>query len=73
MAIELNWDSTEDIAIELAEKFPELDPLTVRFTDLREWVVGLPEFGDDPHSSNEAKLEAVQMAWLEEYKAARDE
>lgn len=73
MPRKLKWTDSEDIGILLHEKQPELDPLTVRFTDLREWVVALPDFGDDPHSSNEAKLEAIQMAWLEEYKSAREE
>ncbi|MEK6643857.1 MAG: Fe-S cluster assembly protein IscX [Planctomycetota bacterium] len=70
MPPKLKWLDIEDIGILLHEKYPELDPLTVRFTDLREWVVALPDFSDDPHSSNEAKLEAIQMAWLEEYKDA---
>ncbi len=73
MQRKLKWTDSEDIGILLHEKKPDLDPLTVRFTDLREWVVALPDFGDDPHSSNEAKLEAIQMAWLEEYKSAREE
>jgi len=67
MAFDLTWDRAEDIAIELAEKYPELDPLTVRFTDLHQYVIGLPNFKDDPMKSNEAKLEAIQMAWHEEY------
>jgi len=71
MPQKLKWLDTEDIAILLHEQKPDLDPLTVRFTDLREWVIGLPDFGDDPHASNEAKLEAIQMAWLEEYKDAQ--
>ncbi len=71
MGIELDWDSTEDIAIELAEKFPGLDPLTVRFTDLHRYVIELSGFNDDPLASNESKLEAIQMAWLEEYKDAQ--
>jgi FeS assembly protein IscX len=66
------WSDTEDLAIELAEKFPDLDPLTVRFTDLHRWVTELPEFDDDPKGSSEGKLEAIQMAWLEEYRANRD-
>jgi len=73
MPQKLKWTDSEDIGILLHEKQPDLDPLTVRFTDLREWVVALPDFGDDPHTSNEAKLEAIQMAWLEEYKSAREE
>lgn len=65
--MKLNWTDTEDIALELADRYPETDPLKVRFTDLHKWVIDLPEFGDDPKASNEAKLEAIQMAWLEEY------
>jgi len=61
----------EDIAIALVEKFPALDPLTVRFTDLRAHVLGLDEFDDDPKTSNEPKLEAIQMAWYEEYKDSK--
>lgn len=68
MADELTWDDTEDIALRLTEKFPDLDPLTVRFTDLHQWVCELPEFKDDPKGSSEGKLEAIQMAWLEEWK-----
>jgi len=64
---ELRWDNAEDIAIELAGKYPDTDPLTVRFTDLHQFVIGLPDFKDDPKMSNEAKLEAIQMAWHEEY------
>jgi len=66
--MKLSWTDTEDIAIALADQHPELDPLSVRFTDLYRWVTELPEFGDDPKASNEAKLEAIQMAWLEEYR-----
>jgi len=66
------WEDAEDIGIALAEKFPEVDPLSVRFTDLHEWVCGLEEFGDDPMKSTEGKLEAIQMAWLDEYKAGRE-
>lgn len=73
MPTKLKWIDSEDVALALQEKYPDLDPLTVRFTDLHDWVVALPEFGDDPKSSNEAKLEAIQMAWLEEYKEARGE
>ncbi len=65
----LSWKDSEDIAIALAEKFPDTDPLTVRFTDLHAWVTALHDFADDPKASNEGKLEAIQMAWLEEYRA----
>jgi FeS assembly protein IscX len=67
MAKELTWDDAEDIGIELSEKHPEIDPLSVRFTDLHRYVTELPDFAGDPQSSNEGKLEAIQMAWHEEY------
>ena len=60
---DVTWDNAEDIGILLAEKHPTLDPLSVRFTDLHRYVTELPEFKDDPKKSNEAKLEAIQMAW----------
>ena len=65
------WDNLEDIAIGLADKFPDTDPLTVRFTDLHKWITELEDFDDDPLKSNEAKLERIQMAWLEEYQDNR--
>ncbi|MBL8293430.1 MAG: Fe-S cluster assembly protein IscX [Bryobacterales bacterium] len=68
MAFKLTWDTAEDIGIELYEQYPDTDPLTVRFTDLHQWVVGLENFDDDPAKSNEGKLEAIQMAWYEEWK-----
>jgi FeS assembly protein IscX len=64
----VRWTDAEDIAIALAEKFPDVDPLTIRFTDLRDRVLALSGFDDDPKSSNEPKLEAIQMAWYEEFK-----
>ena len=67
MPKEFTWLDAEDIGILLQEKFPETDPLTVRFTDLRQYVIELPGFADDPAKSNESKLEAIQMAWHEEY------
>jgi len=63
----LTWDATEDIALALVEKFPSQDPLKVRFTDLHKWVTELDGFGDDPAKSNEGKLEAIQMAWYDEW------
>ncbi len=71
MAHKLTWQDTEDIGLALQEQFPDVDPLTVRFTDLHRWVCGLPEFGDDPQASNEKRLEAIQMAWLAEHREAR--
>jgi FeS assembly protein IscX len=64
----LKWDDTEDLAIELADTHDGVDPLAVRFTDLHRFVTELPDFDDDPKASNEAKLEAIQMAWLEEHR-----
>ncbi len=60
------WTDVREIAIALAERFPETDPLSVRFTDLHRWVRELPGFEDDPEKSNEKILEAIQMAWLDE-------
>ena len=62
----LKWIDTLDIAIELDEKHPDIDPKTIRFTDLHQWVCELEEFDDDPEHSGEKILEAIQMAWIEE-------
>lgn len=62
-----DWDEPEDIAIALMEAHPDVNPLSVRFTDLHKWVTSLPGFLGDPQKSNEAKLEAIQMAWHEEF------
>jgi FeS assembly protein IscX len=62
----LKWTDSLDIAIALAEKHPDVDPRQVRFTELREWVLQLDEFDDDPGHSGEKILEAIQMAWIEE-------
>jgi FeS assembly protein IscX len=70
MPQELTWNDSEEIGIQLQEKHPEIDPLTVRFTDLHRYVTELPGFTDDKTKSNESKLEAIQMAWHEEYKDA---
>lgn len=64
--MELGWKDVEEIAVALAEKFPDTDPLAVRFTDLHRWVTELEGFSDDPQASSEGILEAIQMAWLEE-------
>ncbi len=66
MRRELHWTDTEEIGLQLAEKFPAIDPLSIRFTDLHCYVTGLDGFADDPKLSNEPRLEAIQMAWLEE-------
>ncbi len=62
----MKWTDTLDVAIELAEAHPEIDPRTIRFTDLHRWVMELPEFDDDPGHSGEKILEAIQMAWIDE-------
>lgn len=67
----LSWNDTEDIGFELFERFPEVDPLSVRFTDLHRWVCELPGFEDDLKQSTEGILEAIQMAWWEEWKEAQ--
>jgi FeS assembly protein IscX len=66
MPKQLTWDDAEDLGILLSETHPELDPLTVRFTDLHRYVTELPDFKGDPKASNEGKLEAIQMAWNDE-------
>ncbi len=62
-----DWDDIEDIAIALTDKYPDVDPYTVRFTDLHKWVTELAGFAGDPMKSNEGKLEAIQTAWHEEW------
>ncbi len=62
----LKWVDTLDIAIELDEAYPEVDPLVVNFVDLRTWVMALENFDDDPEHSGEKILEAIQAAWIEE-------
>ena len=70
--MELTWDNYEDIGLALFERFPETDPLSVRFTDLHQWVCQLEGFADDPEASTEGKLERIQMAWLEEWQEANE-
>ena len=62
----MRWTDSLEIAIALAERHPEVDPKTIRFTDLRQWVLDLPGFDDDPKHSGEKILEAIQMAWIDE-------
>jgi FeS assembly protein IscX len=64
----MKWTDIQRIAEELTDKFPDVDPLTVRFTDLHKWVCELEDFDDDPSRSGEKVLEAIQMAWIEEAK-----
>lgn len=67
----LTWDDAERIALALLEAHPETDPLSVRFTELHRWVTELADFHDDPAASSEGKLEAIQMAWYDEWKEGR--
>jgi FeS assembly protein IscX len=62
----MKWTDTLEIAIQLSEAHPDIDPKAIRFTDLHKWVMALPEFDDDPNRSNEKILEAIQMRWIEE-------
>ena len=71
MMAQLTWNDHEEIALQLFERFPDLDPLTVLFTELHQWVCELEDFIGDPKTSTEGKLEAIQMAWLEEWKEER--
>lgn len=62
----MKWTDTLEIAIALSEKHPDVDPKTIRFTDLHRWVMELPGFDDDPNRSNEKILESIQMNWIDE-------
>jgi FeS assembly protein IscX len=68
MPPKFDWSNAEEIGIQLSEKYPDIDPLAVRYTDLHKWVVELEGFSGDAQESSEGKLEAIQMAWYEEYK-----
>ncbi len=62
----MRWTDVSEIAIELAEAYPEIDPLQVNFLDLMNWVLALPDFEDDARHCGEKVLEAIQQAWIEE-------
>jgi FeS assembly protein IscX len=62
----LKWTDSLDLAIELDETHPDVDPQTINFVDLRNWVIALDDFDDEPEHSGEKILEAIQMAWIEE-------
>ena len=66
MPRKFGWTDVRDVAIALADAHPDVDPLSVRFTDLHRWVTELEGFEGDPKRSNEKILEAIQMAWLDE-------
>lgn len=67
MSSRLDWSDYEEIGELLHERMPEVDPLSIQFTELKEWVCSLPEFGGHPTTCNEKKLEAVQMAWMDAF------
>jgi FeS assembly protein IscX len=69
--MEMDWSDTEEIALKLMERHPDVDPLTIRFTDLHRWVTEIPGFTGDTQKSSEKILEAIQMAWHEEYTDAQ--
>jgi FeS assembly protein IscX len=71
MPREINWTDVEEIGIQLQEKYPDIEPYTVRFTDLHKYVTTLDGFVGDPAKSNEGLLEAIQTAWNEEYEDAK--
>ena len=63
----MKWIDSLDVALSLLEAHPDVDPAKIRFTDLREWVLALDEFDDDPDHCNERILEAIQACWINEY------
>ena len=63
----IRWTDTQEIAEKLFDNNPELDPKTIRFTDLYQWIIDLDDFDDDPDKCGERILEAIQLAWIEEY------
>lgn len=64
--MQLKWTDSLEIALALLDEYPEVDPRKIRFTDLREWILNLEDFDDDPNHCGERILEAVQMAWIDE-------
>jgi|TARA_B100000768_G_C11035976_1_gene272154 FeS assembly protein IscX len=63
----MHWTDTQEIAENLYDAMPEIDPKTIRFTDLRQWILNLKGFDDDSNKCGERILEAIQLAWIEEY------
>ena len=61
------WQDIDEIALDLVERYPQIDPLTVKFPELRTMIVGLPNFGDEPDAVTDAVLESIQAAWYDEY------
>lgn len=62
----MKWTDSQQIAEELYDKYPDIDPKTIRFTDLHAWVIALQGFDDEPQKSGEKILEAIQLAWIDE-------
>jgi FeS assembly protein IscX len=62
----MKWTEVEEIALQLSERHPDIDPTRINFVDLMNWVMALPEFDDDPQHCGERILEAVQQAWIDE-------
>jgi FeS assembly protein IscX len=62
----MKWTEVEEIALQLSERHPDIDPTRINFVDLMNWVMALPEFDDDPKHCGERILEAVQQAWIDE-------
>ncbi|NMG73955.1 Fe-S cluster assembly protein IscX [Aromatoleum diolicum] len=62
----MKWTEIQEIAIQLSEARPEIDPTRINFVDLMNWVMALPEFDDDPKHCGERVLEAIQQAWIDE-------
>lgn len=62
----MKWTDVQEIAIQLSDAYPDVNPLKINFVDLMKWVIALPEFNDDPKHCGERVLEAIQAAWIEE-------
>lgn len=62
----LTWEDSREIAFALLDAHPDADPLDLNFVDLLDWIIALPDFGDDPDAATEAKLEAIVVAWHDE-------
>ena len=60
------WIDSQELALELLEKYPDVDPFKLHFTELREWILALDTFDDDPNHCGERVLEAIQLAWMAE-------
>jgi len=66
MTTGLLWSDSQEIALDLIELYPDVDPFKLHFTDLRQWVLQLERFDDDPNHCGERVLEAIQLAWMAE-------